>query len=129
MSPAEARIWNLLRTEPLRDWHFRRQVPLGAYYADFASHAARLVIEVDGDTHGSAAARQHDAHRDAFIAGQGYQTLRISNYDVMNNLDGVGEHLMRVLAAAPTRPASRATLPTRGRENGARATDAGKEAQ
>ena len=58
MPPAEARMWNLLRGEPFRWWHFRRQVPVAAYFADFASHAAKLVVEIDGDTHGTAAARR-----------------------------------------------------------------------
>ena len=44
MPPAEARLWTLLRTPALRPHHFRRQVPLGPYYADFASHGVRLVV-------------------------------------------------------------------------------------
>jgi len=105
MSPAEARLWNLLRAEPFASWHFRRQVAIGPYYADFASHPARLVVEVDGDTHGSERAAEYDASREAAMRRQGYRTFRATNRDVMNNLDGVGAAIQaRLGAAAPTRP-------------------------
>jgi len=48
LSPPEAKLWNALRIEALRPYHFRRQVPIGPFYADFASHSASLVVEVDG---------------------------------------------------------------------------------
>jgi very-short-patch-repair endonuclease len=104
MPPAEARMWNLLRTEPYRSWHFRRQVPLAGYFADFASHGAKLVIEIDGDTHGTAEAVRYDAVRDARVRAEGYRTVRFTNGDVMNNLAGVGTMIIDLLAAAPTRP-------------------------
>jgi very-short-patch-repair endonuclease len=41
---AEITLWNALRRLPLDGSHFRRQVPIGAFVADFACHAARLVV-------------------------------------------------------------------------------------
>jgi len=102
MPPAEARMWNLLRSQPFADWHFRRQVAIGRYYADFAAHAAKLVIEVDGDTHGSS--EGYDRERDAFLNVEGYRVLRVTNREVMNNLDGVGAIIAAALVATPTRP-------------------------
>jgi very-short-patch-repair endonuclease len=97
MSPPEARLWNALRAEPLSDFHFRRQVPLGPYYADFASHRGRLVIEVDGATHGTDASIARDERRTAFINGQGYVVLRFATTDILGRLDDViatiGAHL------------------------------------
>jgi very-short-patch-repair endonuclease len=104
MPPAEARMWNLLRAEPFRAWHFRRQVALAGYFADFASHGAKLVIEVDGDTHGTEEAQRYDAIRDAALRREGYKVVRLTNRDVMNNLAGVGTILIDLLAATPTRP-------------------------
>jgi very-short-patch-repair endonuclease len=89
MSPPEARLWNMLRMEPLDAVHFRRQVPIGPYYADFASHRARLVIEVDGSFHTTDHAIAHDTRRDVFIEGQGYRVLRFTTTDVLYHLDGV----------------------------------------
>jgi very-short-patch-repair endonuclease len=106
MPPAEARLWNLLRMEPLRAHHFPRQVPLGPYYAGFASHSAKLVVEVDGWTHSTDAELAHDRRRDAFIRNEGYGILRVINVDVMENLDGVMLVLMARLedSAQPATP-------------------------
>jgi very-short-patch-repair endonuclease len=89
MPPAEARMWNMLRMGPLKDLHFRRQVPFGPYYADFASHAARLALEIDGATHSTDTELAHDATLTAFIEAQGYRVLRFTNGEVTNQLDGV----------------------------------------
>jgi very-short-patch-repair endonuclease len=86
MPAPEAVSWNALRALKPLGLHFRRQVPLGRYYADFACHHPRLVIEVDGWTHSLPA---YDAERDRFMEGEGYTVLRISNDEVMHNLDGV----------------------------------------
>lgn len=59
--------------------------------------AAKLVIEIDGDTHGTAEAEMRDARRDDWFAGRGYLTLRIANLDVLENRDGVVEHILHVL--------------------------------
>src|SRR5688572_20385157 len=47
---AEKRLWRALR-EKLPEAKFRRQDPLGPYFADLVSHSAKLVIELDGGQH------------------------------------------------------------------------------
>src|SRR3546814_7259621 len=47
MTDAERKVWAMLRSA-FPEWRFRRQVPFRPYIADFASHPARLVIEVAG---------------------------------------------------------------------------------
>lgn len=101
MPVPEARLWNALRELRPLGFHFRRQVPLGHYYADFACHARRLVIEVDGDLHGTDAAIKNDIRRDAFINAQGYRVLRVTNDDVMRNLDGVMTTILAALDQPP----------------------------
>lgn len=83
---AETRLWAALR-ETFAAAKFRRQVPFGCYFADFASHGARLIIEVDGGQHAEAA--EHDQVRTAFLNGEGYKVLRFWNNEVLENLDGV----------------------------------------
>ena len=85
-SEPERRLWRALR-EAFPDLRFRRQVPLGPYFVDLCSHGARLVIEVDGDTH--VGAETYDAARTAFINGEGYDVVRFTNADVMQNIEGV----------------------------------------
>jgi very-short-patch-repair endonuclease len=86
MSRPEAIMWTSLRSLKPLGFHFRRQVPLGPYYADFACHHPRLVIEIDGLSHADA---DYDARRDRFMQQQGYRVLRIGNDDVLRELDGV----------------------------------------
>jgi len=82
----ERRLWCALR-EALPEAKFRRQVPLGRYHADFCSHAAKLVVEVDGDDHVARAAQ--DAERTRFLSSEGYRVMRFSNAEVMENIEGV----------------------------------------
>jgi very-short-patch-repair endonuclease len=65
--------------------HFRRQVPIGRFIVDFASHSAKIVIEVDGGQH----SEQNDAARTTVIQGEGYRVIRFWNSDVLGNLNGV----------------------------------------
>ena len=76
-------------TYPHLKW--RHQAPLGPFYADMLCFSEKLVIEVDGDTH--AGAEGSDTSRAGFMAREGYRTIRVSNTDVMTNLEGVIEHI------------------------------------
>jgi very-short-patch-repair endonuclease len=96
MSLPEVRVWRLLRSEPFRGAHFRRQVMFGPYYADFASHKARLIIEVDGSQHSTDEAISRDERRTAYLVAEGYRVLRFNTLDVLNHLGAVG---VAVLAA------------------------------
>jgi very-short-patch-repair endonuclease len=80
----EKRLWRHLSNTQLGH-KFRRQQVLFPYICDFFCPAKGLVIEVDGDTHDPA----YDERRDAFLLSQGFLTLRFSNHDVFDNLDGV----------------------------------------
>lgn len=107
MTDAERKLWELMRTA-FPEWRFRRQVPFRQYIADFASHRARLVIEVDGGQHGE----DVDASRTAVIEADGYRVLRFWNNDVLQNIEGVATVLAAVLneASPPPNPP-----PSRGR--------------
>jgi very-short-patch-repair endonuclease len=97
MSPAEAKMWVVLRSEPFSAWHFRRQVQIGPYYADFACVRRRLVIEIDGGQHYEDAAMAYDARRTRAIEAEGYRVVRFTTTDVMHHLAGVGEVLLAEL--------------------------------
>src|ERR1700741_2163308 len=83
---AERKLWWHLRHRmKLPDSHFRRQVRLGNYIVDFANHAERIVIEVDGSQH--AARSAEDSARTKFLEREGYRVLRYWNNDVLGNID------------------------------------------
>lgn len=95
---AEKRLWSALR-EKLPEAKFRRQVPLGPYIADFASHRVKLVVEVDGGQHGEPNNAAKDAARTRFLESEGYRVLRVWNNDVLENLEGVMKQIATALAA------------------------------
>jgi very-short-patch-repair endonuclease len=68
MTNAEIILWSRLREHPAHK--FRRQHPIGPYVADFACMAARVVVEVDGATHGSDVQIEHDCFRAAYMKRQ-----------------------------------------------------------
>ena len=89
MTPAERVLWHALRNRAFLGLKFRRQTPIGPYIADFFCAELRLVVEVDGGGHGG----PRDTRRDAWMATQGFRTLRLWNGDVLTNLPGVLERL------------------------------------
>ena len=93
-TPAEARLWQHLRDRRLNGLKFRRQHPIGPFYADFCCSAARLVVEVDGDTHGERAA--YDTRRTEWLSQAGYEVVRVTNEDVSVRLDVVLEMIREI---------------------------------
>jgi very-short-patch-repair endonuclease len=101
---AERRLWQGLRREQVTGFRFRRQVILGGFVADFACFEVRMVIEVDGATHGTDEEIARDAARSTALAAQGYDVLRFTNDDVFHNLNGVLETIhMRLATLRPRR--------------------------
>lgn len=85
---AEIRMWNLLREFNRQGAKFRRETPIGPYIADFAWLSAKIIVEVDGDTHFTREGVTHDQSRDGFLDGQGYAVLRFSNADLLESTEG-----------------------------------------
>jgi very-short-patch-repair endonuclease len=79
--------WNELVSLKDKGLKFRRQHPLYPYIADFACIEARLIIELDGQSHDTQLA--YDAKREAVLRSRGWKVIRFSNDDVLNNLEGV----------------------------------------
>ncbi|MDR3496036.1 MAG: endonuclease domain-containing protein [Ancalomicrobiaceae bacterium] len=97
MTDVERKLWNALRREQLGGVAFRRQVPIGPYIVDFASHRARLVIELDGSQHNEPAGRAHDLARDDRIQREGYRVLRFWNHETNSEFDAVLDRIYMVL--------------------------------
>jgi len=95
MTDAERHLWRHLRLHSL-GFHFRRQVPVGAYVVDFACLRRRLVIELDGGQHLES---REDEKRDEWLKERGYRTLRFWNYEVLANVEGVLETILAALRA------------------------------
>jgi error-prone DNA polymerase len=93
---AEALIWRELRAHRLDGLGFRRQVPMGRFVADFVCHAAKVVVELDGEAHRGREAR--DLEREAWFQSRGYRTLRFGNEDVLTKPEKTLAEIKRVCA-------------------------------
>jgi very-short-patch-repair endonuclease len=89
MTTQERKLWWRLREHAPKGSHFRRQATIGPYFADFACHTTKLVIEIDGGQHGQAAQFKRDLKRDSYLSRNGYHVLRFWNNDVRENIEGV----------------------------------------
>jgi len=94
MASPERILWSRLRVLKQQGLRFRRQAPIGSYITDFACFSKKLVIELDGETHGNKTAILFDQHRDAFLREQGFRVLRFLNTEVMYNCSGVVEAIL-----------------------------------
>ena len=94
---AEKRLWGYLRNKTLQGHKFNRQVPIGQYIVDFLCHDSKLVLEIDGATHGDAHEIEYDEKRTGFLNAQGYLVIRCSNADVFENLNGVLDTILIAL--------------------------------
>jgi very-short-patch-repair endonuclease len=73
---AERALWRALKRVPVYGSHFRRQVPIGPYVADFACLRARLVIELDGGHHAQDDVRAKDEVRSRWLEREGFRVIR-----------------------------------------------------
>ena len=70
---------------------FRRQSAIRQFVADFICYEARLIVEVDGDTHNSTLVS--DRARTEWFERQGHKVIRNTNTEVRDNLEGVWEEI------------------------------------
>ena len=96
MTNGETKLWRLLREfRKLYGIHVRKQVPIGPFVADFAIHEARLVIEVDGESHFERDGPDRDRMRDDWFADAGYRAIRLTTGELAENPGGCIEHILR----------------------------------
>ncbi|MBA3879102.1 MAG: hypothetical protein C0500_05250 [Sphingobium sp.] len=91
----EKRLWRHLSNAQMGGLKFRRQTVIGARIVDFFCPSIGLIVEVDGDTHDI----DRDRARDETALKMGFATMRVTNAEVMENMDGV---LAAILAMAKT---------------------------
>ena len=98
---AEHLLWLHLRSKQLANLRFRRQQPIGPYIVDFFCPSAKLVIELDGDQHGTSRGIAYDTVRSDFLTRHGCRVLRFSNSDVLKNPDDVAEAILAATGPLP----------------------------
>lgn len=86
LTPAEAKIWSRVRNRGL-GFKIRRQHPIERFIADFYCAEAKLVIEIDGDSHAEPDQEDYDRARTKWLEKHGYKVIRIRNEDVHRHLE------------------------------------------
>lgn len=110
MTEEENILWQNLRANRLGGFHFRRQQIIGKYIVDFYCHAARLVVELDGEIHKQQVER--DAEREKDLIGRGLLVLGFKNEEIKHNIQPVLEHITETCRTRTTKPQP---LPSKGR--------------
>jgi very-short-patch-repair endonuclease len=110
-SEAERRMWNALRNRTLGGHKFSRQVPIDQFIADFVCREKKLIVELDGATHGEDAEVQYDERRTKFLESKGYRVCRVNNEEVYKNLGDVLDGILTLLEHVPSPAHSGHPLP------------------
>ncbi len=97
-TPAEGRLWNILKGKKVGGLQFRRQYSVGQYILDFYCPALKLAIELDGNYHYNTANSEHDMDRDEELLNDyGIQTLRFENKIVFEQPQTIVNSVLRIL--------------------------------
>ena len=94
-TPCEKILWDVLKENKLKGCKFRRQHPVNRYIIDFFCHEKKLAIEVDGDIHMNQ--YDQDKYRDKYLESMGIITLRVTNDEIIKNINQVLTRIMTFL--------------------------------
>jgi very-short-patch-repair endonuclease len=94
---AERVLWRARRGDQL-GVTFRRQHPIGPYIADFVCIESNLIVELDGGGHCEPNQVVYDRTRDEYLKSRGLRVCRISDRDVLTNLDGAIKKILELLS-------------------------------
>jgi very-short-patch-repair endonuclease len=81
---------------------FRRQHPIGPYFADFACVSKKLVIEIDGHHHADQV--DADMRRTAVMERQGWRVVRFAANEVVENPEGIWVAIQNLINGSASPP-------------------------
>ncbi len=84
---AEIILWKRLKKRQVAGAKFRRQFGIDEFIVDFYCPKLRLIIEVDGSIHQQEDILEKDLYKQRFFESLGLFVLRLSNDQVLNNID------------------------------------------
>ncbi len=99
---AEMVLWQKLRGKGFMGCKFYRQYGIGEYIVDFYCPQRKLVIEIDGSQHSFGEGREYDESREEYMSSLTIKTIRFSNLDVLQNVEGVLTEIAKELELPPT---------------------------
>ena len=117
-NPTEAEniLWQTVRGKKLDSFKFRRQHIIGTYIADFVCLSQKLIVEVDGLVHEIPENKLSDADRTAELNRVGFEVIRFTNNEVINNTDFVLNSILSKLTERKLKFSGSQNPPLEGRE-------------
>jgi very-short-patch-repair endonuclease len=110
---AEKKLWSRLKAGQLLGVKFRRQFPVGPFFADFCAPKEFLIIELDGSQHLEMLKR--DTQRTKYLEDLGYRVVRFWDDDALAHTDEVLEQISNLIKNPHLPRASRGGLSRPGR--------------
>jgi very-short-patch-repair endonuclease len=101
-SRAERICWELIHAHRMEGIKFRRQHPIGPYFADFACPSKGLIIEIDDDHHADQV--EADARRTAVMESLGWRVVRFAANEVVQNPEGIWAAIQSLIDDGALRP-------------------------
>ena len=97
-TPQENHLWyDFLSKHEIR---FQRQKAIDNFIVDFYCHKAKLIIEIDGSQHYTEEGRDKDEFRTEILKGYDLKVIRLTNYQINTNFQGVCQYINIVVKAA-----------------------------
>lgn len=93
-TPAEEILWEEIRNRKLNGLKFKRQHSIGNYVIDFYCASKRFIIELDGEVHNTPDQKEKDQQRDQNLTEMNFRVLRITNSQVLNEIEEVKKLLL-----------------------------------
>ncbi len=88
-------LWRALRNHQIDGYGFRRQTPIGPFFADFVCLARKIIVEADGRTHETV-----DARTPRGMRGSGAPFFRILRFPDDPIIGGLPIVIGRIRAAS-----------------------------
>ena len=80
-------MWKALQKKQFLGLTFNRQLTIGPYIVDFFCARAKVVVEVDGESHQGK--EEYDSKRDEYLNGLGLTVIHINAMDVNLRMETV----------------------------------------
>ncbi|HJV79033.1 MAG TPA: homocysteine S-methyltransferase family protein [Paludibacter sp.] len=100
---AEDKLWQELRRNNT-GYKIKRQHVVDGFVADFICIEKRVIIEIDGGVHLSLEQKNRDVERTKVLNTQGWDVIRFTNEEVMDNVSIVVAKIKTILENKPTPP-------------------------
>jgi very-short-patch-repair endonuclease len=94
---AEFFLWKFLKNSQMGGNKFRRQHGIGPYIVDFYCPRVKLVIEIDGETHGSPLEKEYDKKREEYLRNLEIKVIRFNNMEIYKTMNAVIDRIMKEL--------------------------------